>query len=78
MSIASCAQGRDSALDIPRRLLHPPREAEILPGISHAQLYRLLAGGRLKKVKLGSRTGITLRRGPSGRRIALALASAPA
>jgi excisionase family DNA binding protein len=57
--IPSCGPSCDSTGDIPRRLLHPPREAEILLGVSHAQLYRLLASGRLKKVKLGSRTGIT-------------------
>ncbi len=56
MSIISCGEGRDG---IPRRLIHPPREAEILLGISHAQVYRLLAAGRLKAVKIGTRTGIT-------------------
>ena len=45
--------------DVPRRLIHSPRETEILLGISHAQVYRLLAAGRLKAVKIGSRTGIT-------------------
>ena len=55
MLIPSCGQGRD----IPRRLIHPPRETEILLGISHAQVYRLINAGRLKAVKVGSRTGIT-------------------
>jgi predicted DNA-binding transcriptional regulator AlpA len=59
MSIVSGDQSRGDVGIIPQRLLHPPREAEILLGVSHAQLYRLLASGRLKKVKLGSRTGIT-------------------
>jgi excisionase family DNA binding protein len=49
----------DSNQPIPHRLLHSPREVEILLGISHAQVYRLLDAGRLKKIKLGSRTGIT-------------------
>jgi excisionase family DNA binding protein len=40
-------------------LIHPPRETEILLGISHAQVYRLLKLGKLKAVKIGSRTGIT-------------------
>jgi hypothetical protein len=57
MSISSCGLGREG--DIPRRLIHPPREVEILLGISHAPVYRLLAIGRLTKVKIGSRTGIT-------------------
>jgi excisionase family DNA binding protein len=53
----SALSGRD--LMIPHRLLHPPREVQILLGVSHAQVYRLIAAGRLKAVKIGSRTGIT-------------------
>jgi excisionase family DNA binding protein len=45
--------------EIPHRLVHPPREAETLLGISHAHLYRLIGKGRLKAVKIGNRTGIT-------------------
>jgi excisionase family DNA binding protein len=44
---------------IPHRLVHSPRETEILLGVSHSGVYRLLAAGRLKAVKIGSRTGIT-------------------
>jgi excisionase family DNA binding protein len=44
---------------IPYRLVHSPREAEILLGISHAHLYRLIRNGRLVAVKIGGRTGIT-------------------
>ena len=44
---------------IPHRLVHPPREAEILLGISHAHLYRLIRAGRLTAIKIGGRTGIT-------------------
>jgi excisionase family DNA binding protein len=47
------------AYEIPYRLLHPPREVEILLGISHAHLYRLIRAGRLSAVMIGSRTGIT-------------------
>ena len=49
----------DAAAEIPRRLLHSPREARVLLGVSHAQIYRLIAAGRLKSVKIGGRTGIT-------------------
>jgi hypothetical protein len=49
----------DSNQPIPHRLLHSPREVEILLGISHAQVYRLIDARRLERVKLGSRTGIT-------------------
>jgi excisionase family DNA binding protein len=57
--IPSYRAGLDGAGDIPRRLIHSPREAEILLGISHAQVYRLIARNRLRAVKVGARTGIT-------------------
>jgi excisionase family DNA binding protein len=38
-----------------RRALSP-REAEHALGISHASLFRLLKSGRLKRIKVGSRT----------------------
>jgi excisionase family DNA binding protein len=41
-----------------RRLALSPREVERALGISHATLYRLLKTGRLKSIKLGSRTAI--------------------
>lgn len=59
MSAQIAAPARNSVRDIPRRLIHPPREAEILLGLSHAAIYRLLKSGRLKAIKIGSRTGIT-------------------
>jgi excisionase family DNA binding protein len=58
VAIASGGLSRD-AIEIPRRLIHSPRETEVLLGISHAQVYRLLGAGRLKAIKIGSRTGIT-------------------
>lgn len=42
-----------------KRLLYSPRDAGFLLSISHASIYRLLADGRLKAVKIGGRTGIT-------------------
>ena len=42
-------------LEEKRRALSP-REAERTLGISHATLYRLIKAGRLKTIKLGSRT----------------------
>jgi predicted DNA-binding transcriptional regulator AlpA len=44
---------------VPDRLLHSPHETEILLGVSHAQVYRLIRAGRLVAVKIGARTGIT-------------------
>ena len=38
-----------------RRALSP-REAERALGISHATLYRLIKAGKIKTIKLGSRT----------------------
>ena len=58
-TVKALGAGRDVADEIPRRLIHSPREAQILLGISHAQVYRLLKAGRLRAVKIGSRTGIT-------------------
>jgi excisionase family DNA binding protein len=40
---------------IERRALSP-REAERTLGISHATLFRLLKSGRLRRIKVGSRT----------------------
>jgi excisionase family DNA binding protein len=57
VSIPPCGFGRDDG--IPRRLIHSPRETQNLLGISHAQVYRLLKLGKLKAVKIGTRTGIT-------------------
>jgi excisionase family DNA binding protein len=39
-----------------KRLALSPREAERTLGISHATLYRLIKVGRLRTIKLGSRT----------------------
>lgn len=59
MSIESCGASRDAAGEgVPRRLLHSPREAQILLGLSHAAVYRLISAGKLETVKIGSRTGI--------------------
>jgi excisionase family DNA binding protein len=41
------------------RLLYSPAETEMLLGISHATLYRLISAGKLTAIKIGSRTGIT-------------------
>jgi excisionase family DNA binding protein len=46
-------------LEEKRRALSP-REAERTLGISHATLYRLIKAGRLKTIKLGTRTIITV------------------
>jgi excisionase family DNA binding protein len=43
----------------PTRALYSPRETEVLLGISHATLYRLLAAGKLDARKIGSKTVIT-------------------
>jgi excisionase family DNA binding protein len=47
------------ARPIPDRLLYSPRETQELLGISRATVYRLVSAGKLKKVKIGSRTGVT-------------------
>jgi predicted DNA-binding transcriptional regulator AlpA len=41
------------------RALYPIKEAEVILSISHAQIYRLINGGRLDARKIGSRTFIT-------------------
>ena len=46
-------------LEEKRRALSP-REAERTLGISHATLYRLIKAGRLRTIKLGSRTIIPI------------------
>jgi excisionase family DNA binding protein len=46
-------------LEEKRRALSP-REAERALGISHATLYRLIKAGRLRIIKLGSRTIIPI------------------
>jgi predicted DNA-binding transcriptional regulator AlpA len=55
MSVPSCAFSPD---DIPRRLVHSPRQPGVLLGLSHASVYRLIGSGKLKTIKIGSRTGI--------------------
>lgn len=52
-------EDRSARQDIPHRLIHSPAETEILLNISHASVYRLIKAGRLKKVKIGARSGIT-------------------
>jgi hypothetical protein len=42
-----------------RPLVYSPRETEILLNVSHASVYRLLASGKLRRIKIGTRTGIT-------------------
>jgi excisionase family DNA binding protein len=44
---------------IPARMLYGTKETEALLSVSHAQLYRLIAAGRLDARKIGSRTFIT-------------------
>ena len=46
-------------LEEKRRALSP-REAERTLGISHATLYRLIKAGRLRTIKLGARTIISV------------------
>jgi excisionase family DNA binding protein len=58
-TIKSCGASRDDIGEIPRRLIHSPRETQTLLGVSHAQVYRLIAAGRLEAIKIGARTGIT-------------------
>jgi predicted DNA-binding transcriptional regulator AlpA len=45
--------------EIPRRLVQSPRETEVLLGLSHASIYRLIGAGRLVAIKIGGRTAIT-------------------
>jgi excisionase family DNA binding protein len=55
MSIMSCGLGHDEV----QRALYAPREAEIILGVSHATLYKLISEGRLEALKLGGATRIT-------------------
>ena len=41
------------------RALYPIKEAEVILSTSHAQIYRLIAAGRLDARKIGSRSYIT-------------------
>jgi len=41
------------------RLLYSPAETEVILGISHATVYRLIRVGRLDAKKIGSKTVIT-------------------
>jgi excisionase family DNA binding protein len=63
MTSAGTKEGNKASFDgsdpIPDRLLYSPRETQRLLGVSHATVYRLVGAGKLKKVKIGSRTGIT-------------------
>lgn len=52
-------EARSTSRDVPRRLIHSPAETQVLLNISHASVYRLIKSGRLKKVKVGARSGIT-------------------
>ena len=56
----------------PARALYPIKEAEILLAISHAQIYRLIARGKLDARKIGARSYVT------AESIAAFLASLPA
>jgi excisionase family DNA binding protein len=66
MTSITCAGAKDGnaassggAGPIPDRLLYSPRETQELLGISRATVCRLVGAGKLKKVKIGSRTGVT-------------------
>jgi hypothetical protein len=41
------------------RALYPVKEAEVILATSHAQIYRLINGGKLDARKIGARTFIT-------------------
>ena len=41
------------------RALYPIKEAEVILGVSHAQIYRLIGADRLDCRKIGSRSFIT-------------------
>jgi hypothetical protein len=56
MSIASCGLSRHQ---MSGRALFSPRETEEILGVSHATLYRLIAGHKLDARKLGAKTLIT-------------------
>ena len=47
------------AAAVPARVLFSTKETEMLLSVSHAQLYRLIAAGRLDARKIGSRTFVT-------------------
>lgn len=55
MPIHSCGLGREAA----QPALRSPRETEAILGISHATLYRLIAGGKIDARKIGNKTVIT-------------------
>jgi excisionase family DNA binding protein len=55
--VLSSVIGRES--EIPRRLVHSPRETEVLIGLSRSTIYRLIGAGRLVAIKIGGRTAIT-------------------
>jgi excisionase family DNA binding protein len=61
MTSAGAKDGNEASSGgpIPDRLLYSPRETQELLGISRATVYRLVGAGRLKTVKIGSRTGVT-------------------
>ena len=54
MSIPSFGLGHNG----PPKELYPPREAEYILSVSHAQLYRLIGAGRLVALKIGRGTYI--------------------
>ena len=56
MSIQSCGLGHDGVV----RAFYSPREVEVLLGISHAKLYRLIDSGRLDARKIDRKTVITV------------------
>jgi excisionase family DNA binding protein len=60
LKLAGVEKGGQMPRDIleERRRALSPREAERTLGISHATLYRLIKAGRLRTIKLGSRTVI--------------------
>ena len=41
------------------RAHYPVKETEVILGVSHAQIYRLIGSGKLDGRKIGSRTFIT-------------------
>jgi hypothetical protein len=59
MSLSPSALLTASPAAVPARMLYATKETEALLSVSHAQLYRLIAAGRLDARKIGSRTFIT-------------------
>jgi predicted DNA-binding transcriptional regulator AlpA len=55
MSIASCRVSHEGL----QRELYSPRETEVILGVSHATLYRLINAGRLDARKIDGKTVIT-------------------